>query len=137
MPIRPLQLLVVLVFATLTGCGPPPRLPENAYANKTEAAVRSELGQPDRESAGHYGAPPNGREWTRINETADALSLKQIVLRHSIGSRSVHALRAVARCHGAPAAFAGAWHFGQGFFAGDSVDEGSNLRLTLLGQFAG
>ena len=60
MLIRPLHLLALLVVAALTGCGPPPRLPENAYANKTEAAVRSELGQPDHEFAGHYGAPPLG-----------------------------------------------------------------------------
>ncbi|MDB5321595.1 MAG: hypothetical protein JWN40_3226 [Phycisphaerales bacterium] len=58
MPIRTLQLLVILLVATLTGCGPPPRLPENTYANKTEAAVRSLLGKPDREFAGHFGAPP-------------------------------------------------------------------------------
>jgi hypothetical protein len=56
--IRPLQLLAILLCATLAGCGPHPRPPENTYANKTEAAVRSELGDPDREFAGHYAAPP-------------------------------------------------------------------------------
>ena len=58
MPLRPLQLLTILVVAAFAGCGsPPPRLPDNMYANKTEVTVRSELGQPDREFAGHYGNP--------------------------------------------------------------------------------
>jgi hypothetical protein len=58
MSIWRVQLLAMLLIAMLAGCGPPPRLPDNKYANKTEAAVRSELGKPDSEFAGHYGAPP-------------------------------------------------------------------------------
>jgi hypothetical protein len=53
---------MVLAAITMAGCGSPPPAPpgppENAYANQTEAAVRSILGIPDHEFAGHYGAPP-------------------------------------------------------------------------------
>ena len=59
MPIRTLQLIAIVLVARLTGCGPPPPPPQNTYANKTEAAVRSQLGNPDREFAGHFGAPPD------------------------------------------------------------------------------
>ncbi len=70
-------------------------------------------------------------------QRAVVLSLKQIVLRHSIVSRSVHAFRAVVRRDGAPAALPGAWHLDQGFLGADPFDHGSNLRLALFGQFAG
>lgn len=59
MPLKSFLLVTILALAMFAGCsGPPPLLPENAYAGKTEAAVRSELGTPDREFAGHYGLPP-------------------------------------------------------------------------------
>ena len=55
---RPLYLLFIL-FTVVAGCtSSPGRSIENTYANKSEAAVRSELGEPRYEFAGHYGAPP-------------------------------------------------------------------------------
>ena len=48
-----MQLAVILLAVALSGCNRGlPRLPENAYAGKTETIVRSELGTPDRAFAG-------------------------------------------------------------------------------------
>jgi hypothetical protein len=71
MPLRSLNILAVLaVAATPFGCessAPPPAAPPaattktapaDAYAGKTEVAVRATLGKPSREFAGHYGNPP-------------------------------------------------------------------------------
>ena|ERR1035437_4400628 len=42
----------------MIGCSSlPSHLPENSYANKTEDAVRSELGEPHHWFAGPYGLP--------------------------------------------------------------------------------
>src|ERR1035437_9597428 len=59
LPIRPFCLWVLVAsFTVMAGCSSQPaHLPENAYADKTEAAVRSELGEPHHQFAGHYGAP--------------------------------------------------------------------------------
>lgn len=51
-PLRHLTLLLLLI----SGCSTPPS--EDNLVGKSEAAVRSEFGQPHRESKGHYGAPP-------------------------------------------------------------------------------
>ena len=52
------QILLVLVALVLAGCGSPVQKPENGYANKAEAVVRSELGEPQHQFTGHYGNPP-------------------------------------------------------------------------------
>jgi len=60
MPLRKPPILLVLIAVALAGCGSqvPRRPPENTYVNKPEAVVRSELGEPHHEFAGHYGNPP-------------------------------------------------------------------------------
>jgi hypothetical protein len=62
MPLRFLHLLTALwLSAGLTGCSRSPSYtppPENGLAGSNEAAVKSQLGQPSHEFAGHYGNPP-------------------------------------------------------------------------------
>ena len=52
---RAFQTLIVAV--AIAGCSSLTS-PDNAYANKPEEAVRSTLGKPSVEFAGHYGNPP-------------------------------------------------------------------------------
>ena len=48
--------LIGVVLLLMIGCSSlASHLSENAFANETEAAVRSELGEPHHQFAGHYG----------------------------------------------------------------------------------
>ena len=49
--------LIAALLSLMAGCSPS-RPPPNTYLNRTEAEVRSELGEPERDFPGHYGNPP-------------------------------------------------------------------------------